>query len=169
VKPVELLRSLSLLPILLVPAFCQTDSVNLISDKPGRAEAKVSGLILRADDANLNRETGELKMLGHVHVILPARADHTVVRYGAGVLLTDKPIGLSADRVTVKDGLLEASGNLVLVPVDPDLPNAQLRSDEMYMYLKIADATLRGNIHPSGVVNRHGYRGDLPPFIIKKQ
>jgi hypothetical protein len=164
----KLLRSLSLLPILLVPALCQTDRVDVLSDKPGRAEAKVSGLVLRADEATLNRETGELKMRGHVHVTLPARADHTVLRYGTGVLLTDKPIGLTADQVTVKNGLLEASGNLVLVPVDPDLPKAQLRSDEMYMYLKIADATLRGNIRPSGVVDRHGRGGaEFPPEIIK--
>ncbi len=125
-----LLRPLVLLPILLVPTFCQTDRVDLISDQTGRAEAKVSGLVLRADEASLNRETGELKMHGHVHVTLPARADHTVVRYGTGVLLTKQPIGLTADRVTVKNGLLEASGNLVLVPVDPDLPKVQLRSDE---------------------------------------
>ena len=164
----KLLRSLSLLPILLVPAFCQTDRVDLISDKPGRAEAKVSGLVLRADEATLNRVTGELKMRGHVHATLPARADHTVVRYGAGVLLTDKPIGLTADQVTVKNGLLEASGNLVLVPVDPDLRKAQLRSDEMYMYLKIADATLRGNVRPSGIVDRHRSGStEFPPDIIK--
>ncbi len=164
----ELLRSLSLLSILLVPAFCQTDRVELISNKPGRAEAKVSGLVLHADEATVNRETGELKMRGHVHVTLPAREDHTVVRYGKGVLLTDKPIGLTADIVTVKNGLLEASGNLVLIPVDPDLSKVQLRSEEMYMYLKIADATLRGNVRPSGIPDRNrSGSAEFPPEIIK--
>jgi hypothetical protein len=69
---VKLLRSLSLLPILLVPAFCQTDRIDLVSGKPGRAEAKVSGVVLHADEATLNHETGELIMRGHVHVTLPA-------------------------------------------------------------------------------------------------
>jgi hypothetical protein len=163
----KLLRSLSLLPILLVPALCQTDRVDVLSDKPGRAEAKVSGLVLRADEATVNRETGELKMRGHVHVTLPAREDHTAVRYGTGVLLTKQPIGLTADQVTVKNGLLEASGNLVLAPVDPDLSKAQLRGDEMYMYLKIADATLRGNVRVSGISGRHGGSVEFPPEIIK--
>ena len=119
----KLLRSICLLPILIRPAFCQTDRVNLVSNKPGRAEAKVPGWYCETeeDEATLNRETGELQMRGHVHVTLPAREDHTVVRYGEGVLLTDKPIGLTADRVTVKNGLLQASGNLVLLPIDPDL------------------------------------------------
>ncbi|HEX3747101.1 MAG TPA: hypothetical protein VHW09_24360 [Bryobacteraceae bacterium] len=163
----RLLLSLFLLPTLLIPAFCQSDRVDLISNRPGRAEAKVAGITLRADEATLNRETGELKMRGHVHVILPAREDHTVVRYGKGVLLTKQAIGLSADQVTVKSGLLEASGNLVLVPVDPDLTKVQLRSDGMYMYLKIGDATLRGNIRPSGITERHGRGVDFPPDIIK--
>ena len=91
-----------------------------------------------------------------------------MVRYGNGVLLTTQPIGLTADQVSVKNGLLEASGNLVLVPVDPDLSNSQLRGDEMYMYLKIADATLRGNVRTSGILNRRGRGGgDFPPEIIK--
>jgi len=163
---VKLLRSLFLLPILLAPAFCQTDRVDLISDKPGRAEAKVSGLVLRADEATLNRETGELRMRGHVQVTLPAREDHTVVRYDKRVLLTAQPIGLTADQVTVKNGLLEASGNIVLVPVDPDLAKVQLRSNEMYMFLKIADATVRGNVRARGIPDRHG-SGAMPPEIIK--
>jgi hypothetical protein len=164
---VKLLRSLFLLPILLVPAFCQTDRVDLISDKAGRAEAKVSGLVLRADEATLNSETGELRMRGHVHVTLPAREDHTVVRYGKGVLLTRQSIGLTADQVTVKSGLLEASGNLVLVPADPELTKVQLQGDQMYMYLKIADATLRGSVRASGVSEGHGGSVEFPPEIIE--
>jgi hypothetical protein len=154
-------------PSLLVPAFRQTDRVDLVSDKPGRAEAKVSGLVLRADAVSLNRETGELKLRGHVHVILPAREDHTVVRYGNGVLLTKQSIGLTADQVTVKNGLLEASGNLVLVPADAELGKVQLQSDEMYMYLKIGDATMQGNIRPSGVSGGHHGSLEFPPEIIK--
>jgi len=171
---VKLSRPLFLLPILLIPAFAQTDRVDLVSGKPGRAEAKVSGVVLHADEASLNRETGELAMRGHVYVTLPAREDHTVVRYGANVLLTDQPIGLTADRVTVKNGVLEGSGNIVLVPNDPELPKVQLRGDELAMQLKIADATLRGNVRSSGIPDPVDTRSlfpaprwRFPPDIIK--
>jgi lipopolysaccharide assembly outer membrane protein LptD (OstA) len=169
---VKLLRSLSLLPIFLVPALCQTARVEL-SGQPGRAEVKVAGVVLHADEATLNHETGELILRGHVHVTLPAREDHTVVRYGAGVLLTDQPIGLTADRVTVKNGLLEASGNIVVVPADPELPKVQLRGDELAMHLQIADATLRGNVRPSGIPEVDSFprpfpqRYMFPPDIVK--
>jgi hypothetical protein len=97
-----------------------------------------------------------------------------VVRYGVGVLLTDQPIGLTADRLTVKNGLLQASGNIVVVPVDPELPKVQLRGDELYMYLNIGDATLRGNVRPSGIADPPGdprFRFPnsrvFPPDIVK--
>ena len=38
-----------------------------------------------------------------------------------------------------------------MVPVDPELAKVQLRGDELYMYLKIGDATLRGNVRPTGI------------------
>ena len=167
-------RPLFLLSILLFPAFGQTDRVDLVSDKPGHAEAKVFGLVLHADEASLNHDTGELAMRGHVHVTLPAREDHTVVRYGTGVLLTNQPIGLTADRLTVKNGLLQASGNIVVVPVDPELPKVQLRGDEIYMLLRIADATVRGNVRPVNLpvqdtIRRLPFapRVFFPPEIIK--
>jgi hypothetical protein len=160
-----------LLAMLLAPAFAQTDRVDLVSDKPGHAEARVFGLVLRAEEAKLNPETGELVMRGHVHAILPAREDHTVVRYGAGVLLTQQPIGLAADRVTVKSGVLQASGNIVLLPMDEELPRVQLRGDELSMFLKIGDATLRGNLRPTGLPVQSPTRGPFthifPPDIIK--
>jgi hypothetical protein len=167
---VKLPRSLFLATILLLPAFAQSDRVELLSDKPGHAEAKVLGVVLHADEAPLNRETGELAMRGHVHVVLPAREDHSVVRYGTGVLLTDQPIGLTADRLTVKDGLLQASGHIVVVPADPELPNVQLRGDELFMYLKIADATLKGNLRPNGFpapATTRAFEHVFPPDIIK--
>jgi hypothetical protein len=162
-------RPLFLVTIFLFSAFAQSDRVELVSGKPGHAEAKVLGLVLHADEATLNRETGELAMRGHVHVMLPAREDHSVVRYGTGVLLTDQPIGLTADRLTVKNALLQASGNVVVVPADPELPKVQLRGDELFMYLKIADATLKGYVQPSGFPARGPRVPDhiFPPDIIK--
>jgi len=159
-----------LLAVLLAPAIAQTDRVDLVSDRPGHAEARVFGLILHAEEAKVNPDTGELVMRGHVHVILPAREDHTVVRYGSGVLLTDQPIGLAADRVTVKSGVLQASGNIVLLPMDPELPKVQLRGDGLSMFLKIGDATLSGNVRPSGLPVQVPIRGSkwvFPPDIIK--
>jgi hypothetical protein len=164
---VKLPLFLFLLPTLAM-AFPQTDRIELLSDKPGHAEAKVSGVVLHADEATFNHNSGELVMRGHVHAMLPAREDHTVVRYGTGVLLTDQPIGLTADRLTVKNGVLQASGNIVVVPADPELPKVQLRGDEIAMILKIGDATLKGNVQPINI-RPPGSRGSLefPPEIIK--
>ena len=161
----KLPRPFFLVAILLLPAFAQSDRVELVSDKSGHAVAKVLGLILQADEATLNRETGELAMRGHVHAVLPAREDHSVVRYGT---LTDQPIGLTADRLTVKNSLLQAAGNIVVVPSDPELPKVQLRGDELFMYLKIGDATLKGNVRLSGFRDPRSRTGvDMPPEIIK--
>ena len=153
-------RTLSLIPLVLAPAIGQTDRPDLAADKLvrddalvrglGHARAKLGDLVLQADEATWHNDTGELEMRGHVHVTLPAREDHTVVRYQIDILLTDQPIGLTADRAAVKGGLLEASGNIVLVPVDPELPKAEIRGDELSMKLKVGDATLRGNVRRSG-------------------
>jgi len=164
---------LLLLAILLAPAFAQTESVYLVSDKPGRAEARVGGAVLHADEATLNQETGELQMRGHVHVILPAREDHTVVRYSGRVMLTDQPIGLTADRLSVKNGVLGASGSIVIVPADEKLPKVQLRGDDLTMDLKIADATVRGNVRTVGLDEPAGSqkppaRFIFPPDIIRQ-
>lgn len=161
-----------LLAMLLAPAFAQNDRVDLISDKPGHAEARVFGLVLHAEEARLNPESGELVMRGHVHATLPAREDHTVVRYGAGVVLTNQPIGLTADRVTVKSNVLQASGNIVLLPMDTELPNVQLRGDELSMFLRIGDATIRGNVRPTGLpvvapLRKSGNLQIFPPEIIR--
>jgi hypothetical protein len=161
---------MKLLPLLLsiAPLLAQTDRIELISDKPGRAEARVSGLLVHADQATLNRETDELRMRGHVNILLPARADHTVVRYGSGVIVTDQPIGITADSITVKNGQLEATGNIVLLPMDEELNHAQLHGDGLSMVLKIGDATLRGSVRLTGLSHsRRGSGPEFPPDIIK--
>jgi hypothetical protein len=169
---VTFLRPLILLAALLVPAFGQYDRAEIVSVRAGRTEARVGCLLFHADQATLNSETGELALRGRVHVTLPAREDHTVVRYGAGVMVTGDPIGLTADRITVKNGLLQASGNIVLLPTDTDLAKVQLRGDEFYIYLRIGDATLKGNVRPSGfpVIDTRfdrSRRPFFPPDIIK--
>ncbi len=95
-------RPLFLLPMLIAAAFGQdqdkTDRVDFVFDRVGHAEAKVFGMVLRADEATLNRDTGEIAMRGHVHVTLPAREDHTVVRYGTRACCS--PIKLSVSLPT---------------------------------------------------------------------
>jgi lipopolysaccharide assembly outer membrane protein LptD (OstA) len=172
----------------LAPALGQTqlpgnsDRVDLTADKvarnatllhgAGHARATIGDITVAADDATLHSETGELELRGHVHATLPARADHSLFRYGTGNLLTDQPVGLTADRMTIKNGLLQASGNIVVVPVDPELPGVRLHGDEMFMYLRSGDATLRGNVQPIHIPERQsvrfGGRGVVfPPEIIK--
>jgi hypothetical protein len=179
----KLLRVLGLLAAFLAPSFGQTDRVDLTADKLvhdaalvrglGHARARVGDLVLQADEATLRNQTGELELRGHVHIVLPAREDHTLFRYGSGNLLTDQPAGLTADQATVKNGLLEASGNIVVVPIVPELPKVQLRCDEFFMKLKTADATLRGNVRPSGFPEERSYPPNrarspvMPPEVIK--
>jgi hypothetical protein len=166
------LRPLILLAALAAPALAQYDRAEIVSARAGRAEARVGCLIFHADQATLNPDTGELALRGRVHVTLPAREDHTVVRYGAGVIVTGDPLGLTADRITVKNGLLQASGNIVIVPTDTDLAKVQLRGDELYLYLRIGDATLKGNVRPTGFPTTDSRfnqprRTFFPPDIIK--
>ena len=174
------LLTLLLLTISMVAA--AADHTDLTADKlvrsgtvlqgSGHARATLGNLTIAADDANLHSDTGELEMRGHVHATLPAREDHTLFRYGSGTLLTLETVGVTADRLTIKDGLLRAWGNIAVVPVDPELPGVQLHGDEMFMYLRIADATLRGNVRTvripeSSPSNRFARRPVFPPDIIK--
>ena len=111
----KLLRVLGLLAAFLAPSFGQTDRVDLTADKLvhdaalvrglGHARARVGDLVLQADEATLRNQTGELELRGHVHIVLPAREDHTLFRYGSGNLLTSRdafpqlrPVGQPAHR-----------------------------------------------------------------------
>ena len=181
----RLLSIASLLPVFLAPAIGQmpppADSgrVDLAADRlirngdllrgVGHARARIGALAFQADEATWHSGTGELELRGHVQVTLPARADKSLFRYGSGAvvtdkpgaIVTDKPVGLSADRMTVKDGLLQASGNIVGRPED-----AQLQSDEMYMDLKTADATLSGNVRATGFATWSRSRPEIPPELL---
>ena len=168
----KFLRPLFLLLTLMAPVFGQYDRAEIVSVRAGRSEARVGCLVFHADQATLNHDTGELALRGRVHVTLPAREDHSVVRYGEGVMVTSEPIGLTADRITVKNGLLQAWGNIVILPTDKDLAKVQLRGDEFYIYLRIGDATLKGNVRPSGLPEidtrfNRSVRTFFPPDIIK--
>jgi hypothetical protein len=61
----------------------------------------------------------------------------------------------------------------VVVPIVPELPKVQLRCDEFSMKLKTADATLRGNVRPSGFPEERSYPPNrarspvMPPEVIK--
>ncbi|HTX38355.1 MAG TPA: hypothetical protein VME43_25180 [Bryobacteraceae bacterium] len=154
--------------------------VNLVADKlvrtgallqgRGHARVAVGGIVFQADEATLRSATGEVELLGHVQVTLPARADRSVFRFGSGApatgqpaaIVTDKAVGLSAGRMVVKDGLLQASGNIVL-----RAPDAQLRSDELSMVLQTADATLRGHIQATGKAAHEGQLPEMPPEIMQ--
>ena len=179
-----LLFTLSLLPLWVAAGVAQTpsptdfDDLALTADKlirnegvlrgVGHVKAKLGPLVIQADEATSNSETGELQLRGHVQATLPARADHSVFRYDSGTLVTDKPIALYADRLSVKNGLLQASKNIKVRPVDAESPDVpQLQADEMFMYLRIADATLRGNVRTNGMPSRRRSLGLFPPDIIK--
>jgi hypothetical protein len=136
----------------------------------GHARATVGGLVFQADEAILDSASGEVELRGHVQIALPGRADHSVFRFAAdgpsmgrpGAIVTDKPVGLTAGRMTIRNGVLQASGNLVVRAAD-----AQVRGDEMWMVLRTADATLRGHIVTFGKATHEGELPEIPPEIVK--
>jgi hypothetical protein len=173
-----------LLPIWLAAGIAQTlspadfDHLDLAADKLirndsvihglGHARAKLGGLVLQGDEITAHSDTGQVELRGHVQATLPARSpDHSVFRYGSGTLVTDKPVTVQADRLSVKYELLQAWGNITVRPVDTkpvDVP--KLQADEMFMYLRIGDAELRGNVRPK-IAPRPRSFPVLPPDIIK--
>ena len=186
----RLLLTLCLLPVVSLAAMGQTPPsavtahADLVADKltrtdnvlrgQGHARAKIGDLAIQADEAAWHSDTGELELHGHVQVTLPARSDHRLFRYGKASLVTDKPVELHADRLTVANDLLVASGNLVIRLVDTEVTEPpQLQGDEMRMSLKIADATVRGNIRTTNIAMPGpeiiGWRipRSFPPEIIK--
>jgi hypothetical protein len=182
----KLLSVISLLPVLLTPAIAQTapqpgsGRVELSADKLvrdgvllkglGHARAEIGSLIFQADEATLRSDSGELELRGHVRVALPARADHTVFRFRSdapvtdtrGAVVTDQAVDVSADRMTVNNGILNASGSIVLRG-----PEARLQSDEMAMQLRTGDATLSGHILASGNATLQGRVPEMPVEIVK--
>lgn len=180
----RLLSRLWLLPVGLTIGIAQTpspgnpDHVDLAADKLvrtdgvlhglGHVRAKLGAISFQADEAAARPETGEMELRGRVQATLPAREDRSLFRYGSGNLITDKPVVVHADRMSVKDGLLKASGNIVVRPVDDDSPDVgQVRADEMSMNLRMADGTLRGNIEPNYFLTRQPSLRVLPPDIVK--
>ena len=169
---------------LLAPAIAQTQpqaKSDLTADKlvhegnllrgVAHARATIAGVTVAADEATFHTDTGELELRGHAHALLPARSDHTLFRYGTGSLVTDQPVAVTADRITIKNELLQASGNVAVVPADPEMRGARLHGDELYMYLHIADGTLKGNVRtvkiPDNTTDRFAKRPIFPPDIVK--
>lgn len=191
------LWAVSLMSIFLAAALCQAPpgvppgSVNLSADSllrdgaitHGRGHVRVTfgGLVYQADEAALHSDTGELDLRGRVQVIFPARADHHIFRFGSSdatadprgiavptgsgkptALVTTEAVRLSAGQMTVKGGMLQASGNILVRTSD-----SEVRSDELTMALRTADATLNGHIQTSGRAAHEGQAPEMPPEIVK--
>jgi hypothetical protein len=161
-----------------VPA--TSDPVNMTAGKlihegtvlrgSGHVQVTAGFLVLRGDEGWYRSEADEIEVRGHARTTLPARPDRSVVRYGEHlVLVTGEAIELTADRLTVKDGLLRAWGS-VAVTTD----QGKLQSDEFFLYLRIGDAEARGNVRlngglpdPPGSRNRFR-RWSFPPDIVRQ-
>ena len=180
----KLLLTVSLLPILTAAGFAQASSssgsdhcdltaANLTREgklvrASGQVKAKSEAVDLSADEATCNSDTGELELRGHVHAALPARADHSVFRYNSATFVTDKSVSIAADRLVVKTGLLQGWGHLVIRGLDPVSKEVELRGDEMYMFLRTADATVSGNIKVSDSYKGPAtHRFVFPPDVVK--
>ena len=112
----------------------------------GSVKAKVGNIIFEAETGVLNRETGELALSGHVHLVLPPRSDHNLFRYDATALVTASAVDVFADQVKVKNGDLKGSGHIRIMA-----DKTQLMANEIEMFLSTADARLTGNIQAVGV------------------
>jgi lipopolysaccharide assembly outer membrane protein LptD (OstA) len=181
--PLRLRFVLSLLPIVLAAAQTPTGlgPVEVVANRlvrdgaviqaTGHVHATIGGLAFEADEATMNSQTSELELRGHVRVTLPARADRSVFRFRngpppastePGAIVTGDPVGLSAGQMTVKDGLLKASGDVVVRATD-----AQVRGDELSMVLRTGDATLSGHIVAAGKAAHQEKLPEMPIEIWK--
>lgn len=124
----------------------------------GGVETRVGLFVLQADEGTVNQQTGEIDLRGHAHMILPARADHTLFRYDSTALITDKAADVFADHLHVKNMILQGSGHIQILTSEK-----RLQAGEIEMHLSTADARLRG-VEPSG--SHRGLR-DFPPDVIK--
>ena len=136
----------------------------------GHVRARAGGLVFQADEATLRSDTGELELRENVLVTLPARADKSVFRFGSGIsesrkphaIVTGDPVALSASQMVLKDGVLHATGNIVVRAADPEV-----HGDEMSMALRTADATVTGRILTAGRAGHEGNVPEMPPEIVK--
>jgi hypothetical protein len=134
-----------------------------------RFEARPAGLLLTGDTGRADAAKDEVEAAGHARVVLPARSDKTLIRHGAGGLLTREPVVVTADRISVRAGiLLRARGHVKAVVGDD-----RLEADELDVYLRIADGEARGRVLVNGEVpqrprqRRLDQRRIFPPEIRK--
>jgi hypothetical protein len=134
----------------------------------GGVQAEIGALLLEGDEGTLHTSTEEVEVRGHARIILPERADRTVLRYGVGALITAQAISLSADRISIKYGLLRGRGH-----VDARTDHGRIQCEEIDLFLRIGDADVRGNIRLNGDIpgpplrTLPGLRFRFPPDIVK--
>jgi hypothetical protein len=132
----------------------------------GHVEIHSGPLLLTGDSGWLNRESDDLEVSGHARTTLPAR--RILIRYPGAVWIANGPIVITADRLTIRSGLLlRGRGNVQAVG-----PNGRIEGDEFDLFLKIADGDLRGNVRVNGEVptppdRRFTRPLRFPPDIIR--
>jgi lipopolysaccharide assembly outer membrane protein LptD (OstA) len=125
----------------------------------GGVEVRIGQFVLHSDEGALNAETEEIDLRGHARIVLPARTDHTLFRHDSTALITDKAVDLLADRLHVKNMILQGTGHVQIFGADD-----RLRADEVEIYLNTGDGRVRGNVQSTGP---HRGVSDFPPDIIK--
>jgi hypothetical protein len=134
----------------------------------GHVEIRFGALLLTGDSGWLNRENDDLEVSGHARVTLPARHDHILIRCPGAAWISNGPVAVTADRLSVRAGLLlRGRGSVQAVG-----PNGRVEGDELDLFLKIADGDLRGNVRVNGEIpappDRRFFRPfRFPPDIIK--
>lgn len=134
----------------------------------GHVHARIGALVLAADEGTLASDTGDLELRGNATVTLPARSDRNLFRYDSQVVLTDAPVPIRADRLSVSNGVLRGSGHIQVKTDD-----ALLQADEIEMLLGTGDGRASGNIRVNGKPLEppspaaRAFEHVFPPDIIK--
>ncbi len=157
------------LPLLAAQAGSPDFPVKLTHSRHGRVQAKAGSVELEADAGTAEPENGRLDLRGHVRVTLPARSDRNLIRYGTRAAITDLAFLITADAVTVRNGLLRGRGH---VTVQTDV--AALQADEIDVYLRLGDGEVHGNIRLNGTrielldTPRRRVPPPMPPEVIRE-
>lgn len=134
----------------------------------GHVRIHVDQLMLMGSEGSYRTETEEAEVRGNASITLAGRADRHLIRYGSGrAVVTGEAVTIEADRIDVKNGLLRADGHVRVIT-----ERNELKADEMFLYLRIGDAEVRGNVLLNGGPldapgNRFGVKRSFPPEIMK--
>jgi len=111
----------------------------------GQVKISLGELLLQGHEGSVNSSIDEMSVQGGATAQLPPKTSTLLIRFGSHAVVTPLPALLKADRITVKDGLLRAKGQVHL-----EAGERVLDGDNLDCFLNIGDGTLTGNVRENG-------------------